>query len=201
MKLHTTKLLLICPVSSIWNWTVQIGKWPVHHGPVQFTDQERNDTDETTTFGRAISTSFCYNLGKLIEKNTYGFYLYHGNCLGEMKCNLLFFHINFNHKNTKAQILFLLTQWLLIPVRLFSRKWSFWKEASGLNFKFRTKMTLLSKKSQVTPNSVMGINMGSFWLWLCLDVVILFCYKSSIPISLYIKCHQPVNHCQLVNHG
>ena len=67
-------------------------------------------------------STFCYNLGKLIKKNTYGFYLYHGNFLGEMKCNLLFFHINFNRKNTKAQILFLLTQWLLIPVRLFSRK-------------------------------------------------------------------------------
>lgn len=67
-------------------------------------------------------STLCYNLGKLIKRNTYGFYLYLGNCLGEMKCNLLFFHINFNHKNTKAQMIFFLTQWLLIPVRLWSRK-------------------------------------------------------------------------------
>ena len=83
--------------------------------------------------------AFCYNLGKLIKKNTYGFYLYHGNCLGEMKCNLLFFHINFNRKNTKAQILFLLTQWLLIPVRfIFPEIKLEERRIFGLNFKYRS---------------------------------------------------------------
>ena len=99
--------------------------------------------------------TFRYNLGKLIKKEHLWFLFVSWKLPGWDEMQSFILSYQFQSQKHKSPNSFLLTQWLLIPVRLFSRKWSFWKEALGLNFKFRTKMTLLSNKSRATANFVM----------------------------------------------